>query len=399
MITVNTLGKFQITDGEAFVNDDSLRSTMLIKLLIYLLLYRDKTLTTDDISNAIWQDEEIDNPAGALKNLMYRLRKELVANFGENDFVLTNRGSYRWNPDVNVVLDIELFEKLINEAKSENIYEQAILKYEQAISLYQGEFMSKIMEMHWIMTLNTYYHSLYLSSVKGLAELYIKLEKYEELEKLCNDALQYENADEQLYCYQIEARMRNGNVSLALESYEKAREIMEKELGIRKTTILNKVYEELLQMSKGQTAYNINDVKEDITEENPEGVFFCGYPVFKEIYRLEARKSARSTEQEHLVLLTIEDKGFDRKEVTEFRVKKAMESLEKVINESLRVGDVAAKYSDSQFIILLPTCTEDLAALVANRIVAKFYSIHKKYEMIRVKMNIEEVSMNGELVK
>ena len=106
MITVNTLGKFQITDGEAFVNDDSLRSTMLIKLLIYLLLYRDKTLTTDDISNAIWQDEEIDNPAGALKNLMYRLRKELVANFGENDFVLTNRGSYRWNPDVNVVLDI-----------------------------------------------------------------------------------------------------------------------------------------------------------------------------------------------------------------------------------------------------------------------------------------------------
>ena len=399
MITVNTLGKFQITDGEAFVNDDSLRSTMLIKLLIYLLLYRDKTLTTDDISNAIWQDEEIDNPAGALKNLMYRLRKELVANFGENDFVLTNRGSYRWNPDVNVVLDIELFEKLINEAKSENIYEQAILKYEQAISLYQGEFMSKIMEMHWIMTLNTYYHSLYLSSVKGLAELYIKLEKYEELEKLCNDALQYESADEQLYCYQIEARMRNGNVSLALESYEKAREIMEKELGIRKTTILNKVYEELLQMSKGQTAYNINDVKEDITEENPEGVFFCGYPVFKEIYRLEARKSARSTEQEHLVLLTIEDKGFDRKEVTEFRVKKAMESLEKVINESLRVGDVAAKYSDSQFIILLPTCTEDLAALVANRIVAKFYSIHKKYEMIRVKMNIEEVSMNGELVK
>lgn len=399
MITVNTLGKFQITDGEAFVNDDSLRSTMLIKLLIYLLLYRDKTLTTDDISNAIWQDEEIDNPAGALKNLMYRLRKELVANFGENDFVLTNRGSYRWNPDVNVVLDIELFEKLINEAKSENIYEQAILKYEQAISLYQGEFMSKIMEMHWIMTLNTYYHSLYLSSVKGLAELYIKFEKYEELEKLCNDALQYENADEQLYCYQIEARMRNGNVSLALESYEKAREIMEKELGIRKTTILNKVYEELLQMSKGQTAYNINDVKEDITEENPEGVFFCGYPVFKEIYRLEARKSARSTEQEHLVLLTIEDKGFDRKEVTEFRVKKAMESLEKVINESLRVGDVAAKYSDSQFIILLPTCTEDLAALVANRIVAKFYSIHKKYEMIRVKMNIEEVSVNGELVK
>lgn len=398
MLTVNSLGKFQLTDGNVVVNEDDLRSVMLSKLLMYILLYRDKTLTTEDIATAIWQEEEIDNPAGALKNLMYRLRKNLAKYFGNQDFILTNRGSYRWNTDVEVNLDIEQFEKLINEAKQENVYERAILMYEQAIAIYQGDFMTKLTDMHWILTLNTYYHSLYLTCVKALSELYLKMERYEEVERICTDALKLENADEQLYCYQIEARMHCGKINLAFDSYDEARKIMEKELGIRKTTILNKVYEELMAISKGGVSYNISEVKKDIEEENPSGVFLCGYPIFKEIYHLEVRKSTRSDSPENLVLLTLEPKKEDTKEVAEFRIKQAMNGLEETICECLRVGDVAAKYSDSQFILLLPTCTKDLAMLVANRIVSKMYEKNSKYKKVNVKINIEEVSQDGNLV-
>lgn len=399
MLTVNTLGKFQMTDGMTVADDEQLRSPMLSKLFMYMLLYREKTLTTDDISTAIWQEEEIDNPAGALKNLMYRLRKTLTSFFGEEEFILTNRGSYRWNPDVKVILDIEKFEKLINEAKAENVYEDAIIKYEQAISIYQGDFLPQLLDMHWILTLNTYYHSLFLSCAKGLADLYAKTEQYEKLDKLCSNALKYENGDEQLFCYQIEARMRCGKISLALESYEKAREIMEKELGIRKTTILNKVYEELLAMSKGQSAYSMNEVREDIVEEEPEGVFFCGYPIFKEIYHLEARKSTRAKESEYLLLLTITGKKEDTAELAQFRTKQAMNGMEKTIKDSLRVGDVAAKYSDTQFIILLPSTTEELALLVANRLISKLFDLDSKYKNVNVRVNIEQVSMNGQFVQ
>ena len=330
---------------------------------------------------------------------MYRLRKTLTSFFGEEEFILTNRGSYRWNPDVKVILDIEKFEKLINEAKAENVYEDAIIKYEQAISIYQGDFLPQLLDMHWILTLNTYYHSLFLSCAKGLADLYAKTEQYEKLDKLCSNALKYENGDEQLFCYQIEARMRCGKISLALESYEKAREIMEKELGIRKTTILNKVYEELLAMSKGQSAYSMNEVREDIVEEEPEGVFFCGYPIFKEIYHLEARKSTRAKESEYLLLLTITGKKEDTPELAQFRTKQAMNGMEKTIKDSLRVGDVAAKYSDTQFIILLPSTTEELALLVANRLISKLFDLDSKYKNVNVRVNIEQVSMNGQFVQ
>jgi hypothetical protein len=193
--------------------------------------------------------------------------------------------------------------------------------------------------------------------------------------------------------------MRRGEISLALESYEKAREIMEKELGIRKTTVLNKVYEELLAMSNGQNSYSIHEVHADIVEEQPEGVFLCGYPIFKEIYHLEARKSCRSKEQSSLLLLTIEGREEDTKEVAQYRVKQAMSGLEEIIRESLRVGDVAAKYSDGQFIVLLPSTTEALAKQVADRLVAQLYDRDEKYRKVDVKINIEYVANEGILIE
>lgn len=398
MLTVNTFGKFQITDGKTVVNDKNIRSTMLSRLLLYMLLYRDKALTMEDIASAIWSGEEIDNPSGALKNLMYRLRKNLAKYFGNKDFILTNRGSYQWNPEVEVILDTEEFEQLIMSARQESSKENALIKYEQAVGFYQGDFMNHLMDLHWIQSLSVYYHSMYLSAVKVLAQLYLDASRYEEVEHICADALKLESADEQLYCYQIKARMNSGKIKLALDSYDKARRIMEQEIGVRKTTILDKVYEELKQISKGDTSYDIGEVKADMQEENPTGAFFCGYPVFKEIYHLEARKSVRSKSPENLLLLTVEAPENETTEVMQFRVRQAMKGLEKTIGECLRVGDVAARYSETQFIILLPSCTKDLSMLVANRIISKLYDRNPKYRKIKVRINIEEVSMNNKMI-
>ena len=65
--------------------------------------------------------------------------------------------------------------------------------------------MTKVADMHWVMTLNTYYHSLYLNCVRYLCEYYVSTEKFEELEQLCSQALQWESLDEELYCYLIRA--------------------------------------------------------------------------------------------------------------------------------------------------------------------------------------------------
>lgn len=74
MFLVNTLGRFCITNEDVVLNEEGIRSPMLTKLLLFMVTHRAQTLTTDDIATAIWLEEEVENPAGALKNLMYRLR-------------------------------------------------------------------------------------------------------------------------------------------------------------------------------------------------------------------------------------------------------------------------------------------------------------------------------------
>lgn len=403
MLSVTTLGKFQIMNEYGVLNDDNMHSTMLTKLLIYLIAYREKNLTTDEIAVALWHDEEVENPAGALKNLMYRLRKQLKKRLGDAEFIVTNRGSYRWNPDVELIVDVEQLEKVLDKAKlCSNDVSARINYYERGIQMYQGDFMSKLSDMHWIATMSTYYHSLYLSAIKSLAEIYVEAGMFDELESLCNEALKYDAADEQLHYFLILARMKNHKLKLAMESYEKACDILIRELGVKKPAKLQKIYQELLKMNKGTKAEKMEHVQEDMMEENPEGAFFCGYPVFREIYRLEARKGIRNGEREYVLLLTMKLDGLQGEAsdtVDQFRIKKAMNGLENTLKTALRIGDVVSKYSDSQFVILLPYCSYECGMLVANRIISRFYDDNPQNKGMSITINLEEVTVAGTIVQ
>jgi GGDEF domain-containing protein len=83
----------------------------------------------------------------------------------------------------------------------------------------------------------------------------------------------------------------------------------------------------------------------------------------------------------------------DQEEIANFRIKHAMSAMEETIKESLRVGDAAARYSDSQFVVLLPGTDQDLAMLVANRLISKLYEKDTKYSNVDIKVNIEPVAV------
>lgn len=79
-------------------------------------------------------------------------------------------------------------------------------------------------------------------------------------------------------------------------------------------------------------------MKEDINEESMEGVFMCGYPVFKEIYHLEVRKSARSNVPESLVLITVAPMFNTSSDKENSQTKDSMVTLDRALRKCLRVG-------------------------------------------------------------
>lgn len=396
IISVNSLGKFQLLDKDRSLDEDVMRSDMLTKLLVYILIHRDHPVTIQELADALWNEDETENPAGALKNLMYRLRNLLKKNLGNDDYILTSRGVYYWNPEIPVWFDAEQFEQYCETAKKASDTSEQIACYEQAIALYQGDFMPKIMDKHWVVTLSAYYHSMLLSAIKALAEIYMAQEQYELVERLCAYGLKYDSVDEWLHCHMITALMRQNKQKLALECYEQAVKALYDALGVRNSAQLKKVHQELLKMSKGSEAEAIETVHRDMQEERePEGAYICGYPVFREIYRLEARKISRLGESEYILLLTVrlkEEKS--RSEVDQmekFRINQAMNQIEEVLKTALRIGDVAARYSDSQFVVLLPACTYESCVMVAERILKRFQEKNRSGR-VTLKTDLEEVT-------
>ena len=78
--------------------------------------------------------------------------------------------------------------------------------------------------------------------------------------------------------------------------------------------------------------------------------------------------------------------------IVHYQIDKTMEYLEESLKESLRIGDVAARYSDSQYVVLLPTLNYEDSIKVTDRIVS---NLHKKIRnrRVRIKSDISEITI------
>lgn len=397
IITISLLGKFQITEEEnnAILNENNIRSDMLTRLFVYLVMHREHPLSVQELTEALWNEKETNNPAGALKNLMYRLRTLLDKKFGHQEFILTTRGAYQWNERISILVDAEIFEYSGEEARREKTQQKQITLYEKALEWYQGDFMPQL-DCHWAITMSAYYHSLYLNMVNELTDLYKKAHRFDRMEYLGIQALKYDSADEQIYCNLITALIRQGKLSLAMEYYETAEKNLYSFLGVSNLTKLHALHEELLKMKKGKQAESVQEIREEISEKNqPDGAYICGYPVFREIYRLEARRSARMKDKNYMLLLTLslieEQCKAMNQQTKDFLISQAMGVLEKVMKDNLRIGDLACRYSDSQFLVLLSSYSYEGNLLVRSRLVTKFQESTNR--RVHLETDIQEITI------
>lgn len=387
-------GHFEMRNPEGFLNEEKIRSEMLTKLLVYFFCHRRGNVTVQELSEALWPDDTSDNPAGALKNLMYRLRTMIKKEWGGQEFILTGRGSYSWNPAVELEIDIEEFEEFYKKASAAETDEEKINYYKRAVILYKGMFMPKLAGEYWVTSLTTYYHSTYLSAVKKLAELLNTYRRYEEMSQICNVAIALDNLDEELHCWFIKALIGQNKQKLAVEQYQKAVDLLYENLGVRPSKELRDIYDELLKQQHEQELDLSIIQKELKADDNGRGAFLCEYGVFKKSYHLEIRRAGRLGMSIYLSLITLYPAAKLKADSEQYQstINDGMDMMQKVLLSSLRTGDVISKYSAGQFIVMLPTCQYETATMVMERIQDKFYESDKRRKLV-VRYSVDEIDL------
>lgn len=101
------------------------------------------------------------------------------------------------------------------------------------------------------------------------------------------------------------------------------------------------------------------------------GAYTVGYDEFRKIYTYISRSIGRAHQSVEILLFTL--KAYDGTVPNAAVLDLAMTALSSSITASLRLSDVAAKYSASQYIVILPDADGINGKMVAQRIAERYY--------------------------
>ncbi len=397
-LRISMLGRFELQVDDVIINDGINRSRKMWNLLAYIVSHRDKLISQQEFINALWGDESGQNPINALKTLLYRIRLLLspLEKQYSGEFILSQRGSYSWNNAINCKVDVDEFEVLCRRAADEKLDDmKRISIYREAMEIYRGDFLPKLNMEFWVIPLSVHYHSLYLTAVKRYVDLLERNGLYIEISQACTSAIVIDPLDEDLHCMQIRALIHQGKNSAALTQYEKATDVLYRNLGIKPSEALRRLYVEIMKAHESLET-DLGVIQEQLREAVAEpGAFVCEYGFFKEAYRLEIRRAARSGLSVYIGLFTIYT---DTGEIPELPLlNAAMDQLLEAIKSSLRKGDVVSRYSGMQYVVMLPALTYEDGEMVMNRIVNNFYKQIRR-KPVKLHYRLQQLELPEEML-
>ena len=389
-------GPFSLKRGSIVLNEETLHSNKLTKFLIYMIFNRDREIPFQEFIDVFWEGNT-KNPQSALKNLMYRLRSAMRS-LGDEDFILTLSGAYKWNPTIVVETDYEYFEKLALEIRKEEDIQKRKKLCKSAIASYDRNISEKIGNEPWIFSKLVWYRSLFIDVIKELGRIYEKEEDWSKLELLCNSALAVDDTEDDIHYWMVESLWKQNKSELAMEHYENVGKRFYNSMGIHISEKLQSIFKEIKE-NNGSEIKNIDRLFFEIEEAGDwQGAFFCDYQNFRQIYRMEARRNQRLGIAEHVLMLTLyRNGGIKRDASVDSGLAEGMILLGDHLKNYLRKGDVVTRYSQTQYIVLLPGCNYESGILVAERIKKLFdKGIGKKH--LELKYELKGINTRGNVL-
>ncbi len=384
-------GEFSISCGNKTLSENDIRGSKTIRMLQYLIAHRGRTIPQSELIDLLWNDS--DNPVNALKTLIHRTRELLKSYLPKGtELILSERGTYRFNTQLDLNIDSNEFERLCKEAGNEYLSRtRRVNIYKKALALYKGNYLSSHSEETWVMPIDVYFHTLYTSALEKCVKLLYPMGKFADIVMICEKAMVINPYDETTHEHLIKAMVALGEYSLAANQYKYLKKLLYEQYGAAPSPRLTEMYE-LTIKPRNDMHRNLDVILGDLWEDElTSGGYFCEYEIFRYIFRLYCRENARAKKELPLLLLSLSDK--DSTEPQSKKLTKAMVKLSDCISKSLRKRDIYTRYSHSQYILLLPATPIDDVSVVKERISAKFLKYKEKHN-IRLSFDIVDVSQH-----
>ena len=375
-LQASMFGGLQIHVGDQYLVEQGGRVNKPMELLVYLLLNIGAQTSNEQIMEALWGDDEVENPAGALKNAAYSLRRQLAKAGLQQECIITRDRQYAWNPEVPVELDIDRFNKLYETAMQTpgTPPEKVERCCREAVALYAGDFLPALSDRYWLMARASTLRQRYLSMVLHLSDLLLSSEDRsgaEEVMNLCSRALLLEPLSEELQLRHFTALRKLDMKTAVLNHYPVVANMFFDEVGEPLPESIREIFRwasEGADLPMEDIRHIQKDLDEITRDDRPiRGAYFCPYEVFKHMYHMVVRSATRNSEDVILLLVTLTPQEAPKQE----RIR-VMLSVKELIKNMLRKGDVFSRYGRNQYVLMLSVKNADDYKVVRDRLLSRY---------------------------
>lgn len=376
-IRICLFGKFEILAHGNCADNPFLRSRKSCLLIQYLILHSERPVTYQELYESIWPNEEISNPESALKTLISRLRVSMgKVSPVLADCIGTAKGAYIWRKRPEVYVDVYEFDMLCRRLlQADKLNDETEADFRRLYSIYQADLLATVSSEAWIVNRSVLYQDMYMRCVYRHLDLLCQAERFESVISVCRAALEINSFDERLHMQLMDALIRTDRGHEALIQYKQAADLHMRYLGMQPSGNMRSFYENVLKAGQLLDS-DIESIRTELNEySETKGAFLCEYPVFREIYNLHLRTVRRGGNANvFLVLLAVSPVDSISPDPTE--TASAMQSLLKVLRDTLRQNDTVSRYSPTQYVLLLSMQSYENGRTVMERIKQNFYKQH-----------------------
>lgn len=374
-VRINLMGTFQISSGDVTLREKDIRSVRGIKLLTFLVLNRKRIVTIQELEEFLIRQEtegNFENADGYVKNLVYRVRKILKA-IGPYPYITTGYKNYAWNPEIPVIVDVEIFKQQYENARNCPDLEQKKILYKEL--LYSWRPLTGVLtDEYWMMGIDTYYTSVFLEAVKNLAGILEKENKYKELVQLCRYAMPVEPLDEDIRFWLIKTLILQKRTGEALKEWENARRVWKKQLQGYFSERLNSLYKDIISSSisnEPDTMKILRSLMKFAREK--QGGRYCAQEIFEQLCLFLIGRNKGSENEEYLILFTLVAGDLEKQEKKQgFTLRNGRNKFVDILLKDLEHGDVFTELGTRQFAVLPAECSEKKCEQTAGRLIEKF---------------------------
>lgn len=389
VLSVYMLGRFSVEYGDQILSLGRNSSSKLIQLLQIVWLAGEKGVTRDDLAGMLYDRDSLSSLNNSLNNLIYRLRKVLAeSGFPKSLYVINQDGVYFWDRAIPVWVDAREFERLVEMGDKKRQQEkEAFQYYKKAEELYLGELLTSISTENWVIVESLRFKRMYERAVSWLGD-YMKGQKdYPGMYQLYRQAAQVYPFDN-WQVGQIESMTYMGRYKEAFLLYDNTAKRYSEEMGLPPSDKMLECYKTMSRQFVNRPDV-LKNIRAELREQEDEKInaYYCSLPSFIDIYRLSARRSERNGQPFCLMLCTITD--YEGKVIqNQEKLKARSELLRKTIGRALRRSDVYAKYSASQYLILLTGVGEENSEVVGKRICRNFRDLSGKQAEVVISTDV-----------